>query len=290
MNDLISRMSVGAGLALLLFAAFVPAGRTEGESVAASGALASALAWGDTLPADERVIREIDRYAADEKGEFRGGYAAGLSAGTRRRVFAAVAEALAKPPRPNGEPSVEVAFMEPGFANASGGESLSPLEKKFEESIIRTESVAFFEGVDVSPAAALKIYSDPAFRMSTRSRMKRIWIDGGLDCVETEGVKFLVSATLYCSRLDEFRDSTVAMEHSQVVENGDDYETVYFKESLKTFVKVPGGIVFHYINFFRGTGLGGVKKSIGKGKIVESETKAIEELGKRLAERTQPGD
>ncbi|MBP2680369.1 MAG: hypothetical protein H6Q78_232 [Candidatus Krumholzibacteriota bacterium] len=290
MNHQMPRLSIWTGIALLLFTVLVPAARTAGPAGAESDALAAAIEWSDTLPVDERVIREIDLYAADEKGKFRDGYAAELSAEMRRRVFSAVAEALGKPLSPGGGPRVDVTFPEPGLVSAPGGEGLSELEREFEESIIRTECLAFFEGADSSPDAALRTYTDPAFRMSTRSRIKRIWTDDGLDCVETDGVKFLVSPTLYCSRVADFRDSTVAMQHSQVVSNGDGYDTVYFKESLKTFVKVPGGIVFHYINFFRGSGLGGVKKSIGKGKIVESEAKVIEELGKRLSERGSSGE
>ncbi len=127
--------------------------------------------------------------------------------------------------------------------------------------------------------------------MSTRSKIKRIWMEDGLDCVETEGVRIVMSPTLYCSRIDEFHDSTMAVQHSQAVSSkgGDGYQAVYFKESLKTFVKVPGGIVFHYINFYRASGLGGVQKRVGKGKIVESEKRAVEELGKRLSQ-PPPGE
>jgi hypothetical protein len=284
------RLSVRTGLALFLFAAVFPAAHRAGPRAEASEALASAMMWADTLPIDPRVMAEIDRFAAAEKGVFRGGNAAELAAAARRRVFSAVSDALSNPAVRGGKPSVEVAFMEPGFGGGLQGEGVPPLEAEFEKSIVRTECLAFIEGEDISPDAALGIYAEPAFRMSVHSKIKRIWMDGGLDCVETEGVKFLLSPTLYCSRLDEYRDSTVVMQHSQVVANDGEYETVYFKESLKTFVKVPGGMIFHYINFFRGSGLGGVRKSVGKGKIIESETRAVEELSRRLSDRTPSGD
>jgi hypothetical protein len=290
MNDLVSRLSICFGLAGLLCAGLLPAARAADSAPAAGERIAAAMAWADTLPIDTRAIREIDRFAAAEKGVFRGVYAAEFAAAARRRVFSAVSDALSNPAVLGGEPSVEVAFMEPGFGGGLQGAGVPPLEAEFEKSIIRTECLAFFEGKDMSPDAALEIYTGPAFRIGVQSRIKRIWMEDGLDCVETEGMKFLLSPTLYCSRLDEYRDSTVVMQHSQVVANGDEYETVYFKESLKTFVKVPGGMIFHYINFFRGSSLGGVRKSVGKGKIIESETRAIEELSRRLSERTMPGN
>jgi len=63
---------------------------------------------------------------------------------------------------------------------------------------------------------------------------------------------------------------------------------VYFNESLKSFVKVPGGIVFLYINLYRSGGLGGVQKRVGKGKIVESEKRVMEEFAKRLIPESPP--
>jgi hypothetical protein len=281
-------MSVsGAGtsvcrLSVMLLSALVSV--CAGSEPATSDAAWHLAAWSDTLPIDPRVISQINRYEHDEGSQFRDGYAADLSAGIRALVFESVRKAIEKRVERGGEPLIEVTYMEAGFARRSGGGEANKAETEFEKSIIRTEFLVFLDARDATPDRALEIYAEPAFRMSASSRIKRIWMDGDLDCVETDGIKFLLSPTLYCSRIDEFRDSTLTAQHSQVVSNGDDYQAVYFKESLKTFVKVPGGIVFHYINYFRGSGMGGVKKSVGRGKIVDSEKRAIEELRNRLSE------
>jgi hypothetical protein len=258
---------------------------------AAAGEVVSRLAeWSDTLPIDPRVIVEIDRYERDEDSPFGDAYAVGLATGVRRLVFESVRKALERPVERGHEPLIEVTFMEAGFAGRALQATASGPEAEFEKSTVRTECVAFLESRDITPAEALEIYADPAFRMETRSKIKRIWMDDGLDCVETDGVRIVMSPTLYCSRVDEFHDSTMAAQHSQAVSSkgGDGYQAVYFKESLKTFVKVPGGIVFHYINFYRGGGLGGVQKRVGKGKIVESEKRVIEEFAKRISPDAPP--
>jgi hypothetical protein len=274
----------------LCLAALAPAGAPT--AAARADAVSRLAAWADTLPVDPRVIAEIERYGRDEDSPFGGGYAAGLAAGVRRLVFESVRGGFERPVERGGAPLVEVAFMEPGFAGRTAGDTDSGPEAEFEGSVVRTECIAFLETRDITPAEALKIYAEPAFRMSTRSKIKRIWMEDGLDCVETEGVRIVMSPTLYCSRVDEVQDSTMAAQHSQSVSSkgGDGYQAVYFKESLKTFVKVPGGIVFHYINFYRASGLGGLQKRVGKGKIIESERHAVEELGRRLSREAPPGD
>ena len=280
----IIRIRVGLCLAALTLACVSTEAATD-------DAVSRLAAWADTLPVDPRVIVEIDRYEKDEDSPFGGAYAVSLAAGVRRLAFESVRKALERPVERGGEPLVEVAFMEPGFAGRPAGETASGPEAEFEKSVVRTECIAFLESRDITPAEALRIYAEPGFRMSTRSKIKRIWMEDGLDCVETEGVRIVMSPTLYCSRVDELHDSTMASQHSQAVSSkgGDGYQAVYFKESLKTFVKVPGGIVFHYINFYRASGLGGVQKRVGKGKIVESEKRAVEELGRRLSQ-PPPGD
>ena len=285
MTGPVTRTRIGLWLATLMLA-FITA------EAAADEVVSRLAAWSDTLPIDPRAIVEIDRYERDEDTPFGDAYAVGLAAGVRRLVFESVRKVLERPMERGREPLIEVTFMEPGVAGLAAGATASGPEAEFEKSIVRTECVAFFESRDITPGEALQIYADPAFRMGTRSKIKRIWMENGLDCVETEGVRIVMSPTLYCSRVDEFHDSTLAAQHSQAVssKSGDGYQAVYFKESLKTFVKVPGGIVFHYINFYRGSGLGGVQKRVGRGKIVESEKRVMEEFAKRLLPVSPPAE
>ena len=73
-------------------------------------------------------------------------------------------------------------------------------------------------------------------------------------------------------------------QHSQVVSNGgdEDYQRVYFKESLKSFVAVSGGLALYYINYTRSTDIGRFGKYIARGKIEGAQEDAIEELMRRL--------
>jgi hypothetical protein len=56
------------------------------------------------------------------------------------------------------------------------------------------------------------------------------------------------------------------------------YQEVYFKESLKTFVKVPGGLALHYINFTRAQSLGRIERWVGTGQIEDSQKENVKEL------------
>ena len=97
----------------------------------------------------------------------------------------------------------------------------------------------------------------------------------------------VLSPIQYCNRIDECHQPGLSIQHSQTVMNGegDGYQTVYFKESLKTFVAVPGGLALHYVNYSRSVGMGGIKKKIGRGKIEDSQQKAIDELAKAIESR-----
>ena len=102
-----------------------------------------------------------------------------------------------------------------------------------------------------------------------------------------DGVTMVLSPIQYCNRIEECHLPGLSTQHSQTVMNdgGDDYQTVYFKESLKTFVAIPGGLALHYVNYSRSVGMGGIKKKIGRGKIRDSQQKAIDELAKAIESR-----
>ena len=137
-------------------------------------------------------------------------------------------------------------------------------------------------------ASEYREYVDPEFRMTVSSRIKHIWSEGGDSCIETKGFRPFLESTLVCNGIDEFHGGAIAAQHSQVVSNpgGDDHQDVYFKESLKTFVEIPGGIALHYINYTRTVKLGGLRKRIGRGKIAGSQEKAVDGLRKILEGQT----
>ncbi|UCH83771.1 MAG: hypothetical protein JSW50_15195 [Candidatus Latescibacterota bacterium] len=234
--------------------------------------------WADSLVLDDRVIEEIERFAADEDEGFGKGYAGNLAADLRRIVFADVTRRLDAITAGKIDPFVEASYPEAGFARTDEGKPDLKAERKFEESFVRTELVAVFKNNDISPETALRVYTSAEFRKKASSRIERIWDEDGLNCVETTGVTMLLSPMLSCSRVSELISTGLAVQHSQVVGNGgsDGYQPVYFKESVKTFVRVPGGLVLHYINYSRTVGMGGLKKSIGRKKIKGSQEDAIE--------------
>lgn len=240
--------------------------------------------WLDRFPPDEEVIGQIDRYSREED-DLGPGYAAAMAASLRALIVAAAVRALADPAAAPVEPAVDVAFPDPGFADPSGREPDRKSQREFEKGFIRTEATVFLNTGDATPAEALRAYTDPAFRMEMSSRIKRIWDEDSLSCVEVKGITGLLSPTLGCNRVRELILPDLAAQHSQVVSNpgGDDYQTIYYKESLKTFVSVPGGLVFHYINYTRAVKLGSIKRKIGGGKIADKEERKIRELPGRLS-------
>jgi hypothetical protein len=273
-----------AGIALMgaLTLLGLPAGLPAGE-----GYVTLVSEWGSELEMDPRVVEQIEAYSRekDDLGEI---YPSTLAAEVRRLVFADAARALANLPSAPGEPSIDVSFLDAGFAAKGGTPTEDKNQREFEEGFIRTEVLAYIQVEDVTPEAALRVYTSSEFRMEVSSRIKRIWAEGNLSCYEVKGVRALLSPTLACNRIDELVRGEVASEHSQVVANpgDDDYQTVYFKESLKTFVAAPGGLVLHYINYTRAVKLGSIKRSFGRGKIAESEEKKIRGLELRFSDES----
>jgi hypothetical protein len=241
--------------------------------------------WGDTLALDKAVVEQIEKYSTEDD-DLGGTYPAQLAANVRRRLFADAAVALSRLPKSPAEPVVTVDFLEEGFADRDGTEPPDDPQRDFERGFIRTESLAFIEAGGVSPEEALELFSSATFRMDVSSRIERIWSQNGLSCVEVAGVTAIVKPTLSCNRVDELIEPGLASQHSQVVANpgGDRYQTVYFKESLKTFVAMEGGLAYHYINYTRAVKLGRLKRAFGRGKIEDSEKEKIEELQRRIAD------
>lgn len=272
--------------AITLVGVLISAGFTPG--LPAGEEYASLLSeWGGELEMDPRVLEQIGLYSG-EKDDLGEKYPSVIAARLRRAVFADAARALGNLPSAPGEPFIDVSFLDAGFANEDATPTDDRHQREFEEGFIRTEVLAYIQAEDVTPEEALRVYTSSEFRMKVSSRIERIWSDGDLSCYEIKGVKALLSPTLACNRIDEFIRGEIASEHSQVVANpgGDDYQTVYFKESLKTFVAVPGGLALHYVNYTRAVKLGSIKRRFGRGKIAASEERKIRELERRFSDES----
>ena len=277
-------MTIRSVAAIALFVSLIAA--ATGVDAPAGDDYASIIGeWGESLELDARVVEQVELYSQEEN-ELGKSYPAKIAAEIRNLILGDAARGLQKPRPANGEPLIDVAFLEPGFAQDQGKEPDSKDQRKFEEGFIRIEVLAYFEVEGVVPGEALRKYSSKDLRMKTSSRIERIWEEDSLSCVEVKGVKALLSPTLACNRIDELVRPALASQHSQVVSNpgGENYQTVYFKESIKTFVAAPGGLLLHYINYTRAVKLGSIKRALGRGKIKESEEKKIRELQSRLAD------
>jgi hypothetical protein len=272
--------AVIVGLAALGFAGMFVPGRS-----AAEGPGSSVAAWVDSLAFDDGAIAEIELFAKEKRSEIESGYARELSEGIRRLMSAGVREALDRITAGERTPFIDVSVVEPGFASAGKTPPDDSVQREFEKSFVRTEFLEFFPDEDTLPRAALAIYTTPDFRQTAMPRIERIWNEGGEVCVEIRGVKLAVDPVSYCDHIENHHEEGLSVQHTQAVRNagGSGHQTVYFKESLKVFIRLPDGLVFYYLNYSRTIGLGGIRTRLALGQIKKSEKNAIEELGHRLA-------
>jgi hypothetical protein len=271
-----------AGMILVMLLAMTAAALSGEKTV-----VADVVAWSRELPVDPRVVAQIDRYS-EEEDDLGAGYSARTAERLRALLIHDTYRGLMDLSAAPAEPLVDVAFPDPGFADPDRREPESGHQREFEDGFIRIEARVFLKTDGVTPERALEMYTAPSFRMEMSSRIKNIWTEDGLSCVEVNGIRGLLSPTYGCNRTDLIVRPGWAAQHSQVVSNpgGDDYQTTYFKESLKTFIAVPGGLVLYYINYTRAVKLGSIKRKIGRGKIEDSETGKIRELQNRLLNET----
>jgi hypothetical protein len=151
---------------------------------------------------------------------------------------------------------------------------------------VRAEVVACFQGDLTDPEEVLDIYTSPEFRMATETRIRSIDEDEGESCVATRGVPGLLAPSRACNRIERYSGGRIAAEHSQVISNpgaeAGGVQEVYFKESLKTFVVIPGGMALHYVNISRTADLGRLGRWVGARSIREGEERKSEGLRARL--------
>lgn len=263
--------------------------------------LLSQLAWSDqsvpsqledwllNLESDPRIIKEIDAFS--HRGTSIGeDFSAALTAGIRRLVVRETSANIRSLMAGERGSFVLVEYPEAGFADLEGQPPEQIAARRFENGFIRTEVVALFDDSETSPESALRQYTAPGFRKTTSSQLKEITEQNGLLCVETKGLRLVLEPTLSCNRVQELHLPGVSAQHSQVVANpgGDGFQKVYFKESLKAFVSVPEGLALYYLNFTRTTDLGAMSKYVGRGKISQSQQKAIDEMQRLLNRKSIP--
>ena len=224
--------------------------------------------WLGDLEHDPRVAGEIARFEHDDRSPSPE-YARALPRAVRDLVVEAAVTRVTQLQDGTCEAFVDSDFLRAGFATAD----LEDAEDRFEGGFIRTEMVACFVTSITEPDTVLDLYTSSDFRREVESRIERIWVEDGLSCVETGGMWALLDPTLACNRIDRLSVVGLAAEHSQVVRNEgvEPYQDVFFKESLKTFVRIPGGMAYHYINYSRSVRLGRLKRAIGGGRIRGSQ-------------------
>lgn len=279
------RFHVAITIPLIVVWVAAPVGFQASSQVGAGQA--TVAAWLDSLPVDERAIDAIALFAREKRSEFDDGYAGRLAAGIRRLVGADVERQLGRLSEGVRTPFIDVTILDPGFASVGGKPDDSKTAREFEKSFVRIEVLAFFKNDTTPPRTALGMYTDPDFRKTVSSRLKSVWNEGEEVCVEMSSVKLVLDPVKCCDRVAELHLDDISLQHAQTVRNtgGGGYQAVFFKESLKTFVRLPDGLAFHYVNYTRTVGMGGIKGKVGRGKIEESERKAVEEIGRRLASR-----
>lgn len=272
----------------VLLLGLVAAGPVPGPTVfaAAQSPRGSSVGeWASSLEMDPRVLDELRRFRAHDRA-LPEGYVRELAEGVRAEIVERADRAVERLETEGCAPSLDVAFDALPERVREPGASRSEVEEAFEESLVRVEVVACVETAVADPEEALRVYTDPAFRQSVESRIERIWSEEGLSCVATAGVTGLLDPARACNRIERYDDGAVAAEHSQVVRNpaggAEGYEIVYFKESLKTFVGIPGGVALHYVNFTRAADLGRLFRWIGAGRIRDAEERRVSALERAL--------
>lgn len=268
-------------LALGFMAAFTATAELQTAQRASSDA--SLEEWARGLSMDPGVSDQMLRFEHDGR-RLDPAYADHLASQVRSAVIEAVTSQIARIRSGSCEPFIDVQLPRAGFASPSGEKPQDSAAREFEDSFFRTEMVACIATDRVDVSEVLDLYTSPEFRRETQPRITRIAVEGDRMCVETEGVWALLEPTSVCNRLRRYSAGGVAAEHSQVMWNdgSEKYQDVFFKESLKTFVPIPGGLALHYVNYTRTVSLGRLSRSVAPARVEESQRRNVEALIDRI--------
>lgn len=261
----------------LFVTAMMVAALVSGSGVAA----AEPGVWLGGLPVDPGVAVEMSRFRSD--GDLLEVAYVEWQADVLRLAVATRFDDWLATVRDNGcEAFNRVEYTEPGFLGVTPGEEVA---EDFENGFLFVEVAACFADLKSTPEEALARYTAPEFRMDVSSSIVSITPDGDRECVETKGYPLIMSPTLACNLIHRFADDRIAIEHSQVVANGDpeEYDTVFFKESLKAFVGLDSTLAFYYVNYTRASRPGRFKKPLARKAVSGSLNSALEKLGEVLS-------
>lgn len=237
-----------------------------------------------SLPTHPGVDSEIARF---DDGRLTPEYRQAFADFARTRVTDVVVARLEEMLRDGCSADVSVDFPGERF---TGRPDPSNTEKDFEDSIVLTRSSACYS-TDIVPEELLRIYSSREVRMAAQSRMEDVYQEDGLTCYAVGGVPLLVGATRSCNDVTGTATERLAVDHSQTVwSEDDDHQPVFFKESVKVAIRLDDGrIGLVHVTLTRSTGLGGLEKRLGRGKIEDSLRQQTEVLAERLSAPASPG-
>ena len=250
--------------------------------VSGSGvAVAEPGAWLERLSVDPRVLIEIGRFRSD--GEPLNADYVDRQADALRQAVATHFHDWLATVRENGCQAFDrVGYTEPGFLGVTPGDGAA---EDFEDGFLFVEVAACFADLKSTPEEALAKYTAPEFRMDVSSSVVSITLEGDRECVETKGYPLVMSPTLACNVIHHYLEDGLAIEHSQVVANGDpeEYDTVFFKESLKAFLGLDSRLSFYYVNYARVSRPGRFKKPLARKIVSRSLNNALERLDEVLS-------
>jgi hypothetical protein len=258
---------------------------TPSDARSATGVIGE---WARSLEPDARASRELAAYRGNGGGPLGEAYRAALASRVHAALFAAASRQVDRFLEGACEPFVDVTFGSSTLDPAAGDRPRRGDEGRFEGGLVRVESVACLALPDVSAERALRVFTSPEFRSSQESRIRTIREEGDESCVETGAVPGLLSPSHACNRIRRLVHARVASEHSQAIRNagGDGFQPVYLKESLKTFVEIPGGLAVHYIHYSRTADIGGVERWVAARRIRASEARKADAIADRLRKAT----
>lgn len=232
-----------------------------------------------SLPVHPGVDVEIARF---EEGRLEPEYRTAFARAARERLGAEVGALVEGMLRDGCAPEVSVEFPGEHF---SGLPDPTSVQEDFEDSVVLTRTTACYP-TDRTPDELLRLYASREVRMEAQSRMEAVYEEDGLTCYDVGGVPILLSPTRSCNEVTRTAGPMMAAEHSQSVRSEvEGHQPIYFKESLKAALTLEdGSIGLVHVTVTRSTGLGGLEKRLGRGKIEDSLRRQTEVLAAHLSD------